>query len=75
MLSSDEAKGRFQNKEIGIQSLMDEHQELLQIIYAGSGNGNSPSNEIPEPVRVEINSIAQELDGLLRQLKNEDEAT
>jgi predicted PurR-regulated permease PerM len=72
--SSNEARERFQEDEIGVQSLMDENQKLLQMIYVGSGNGNSPSNEIPEPVRVEINSIAQELDGLLRQLKHEDEA-
>jgi predicted PurR-regulated permease PerM len=73
VLSPDDAKKRFQDEEIGFKSLMDENQKLLQMIYAGSGNGKSPSNEIPEPVRVEINSIAQELDGLLKQLEHEDE--
>jgi hypothetical protein len=71
--SSDEEKSRFQGDEIGVQSLMEEHQELLQIVYAPSGNGNSFSNEISEPVQMEINSIAREIDELLRQLKIEDE--
>ena len=71
--SSNEAKVRFQDDEIGVQSLMDDNQELLQMIYAGSGDGNPLFNEISEPVRVEINSIAQELDGLLQQLEYEDE--
>ncbi len=72
--SSDEEKSRFQGDEIGVQSLMEEHQKLLQMIHAASGNGNSFSNEVSEPVQMEINSIAQELDELLRQLKIEDEA-
>jgi predicted PurR-regulated permease PerM len=71
--SSNEVKERFQDDEIGIQSLMDDNQELLQMISAGSGDGNSLFNETSEPVRVEINSIAQELDGLLQQLEHEDE--
>jgi predicted PurR-regulated permease PerM len=73
--SSDEEKSRFQGDEIGVQSLMEEHQKLLKMIYAASGNGNSFSHEISEPVQMEINSIAQELDELLRQLKIEDEVT
>jgi len=74
VLVSDEAKGRLEDNEIGIQSLEDENQKLLKMIYAGSGNGNSPL-EVSESVRVEINSIANELDGLLQQLKNEDDVT
>jgi predicted PurR-regulated permease PerM len=74
MRSSEEAKTRLQENEIGVHSLVDENQKLLQMIHAGSGNGNSPFNEISETARVEINSIAQELDGLLGQLKKEDEA-
>jgi predicted PurR-regulated permease PerM len=73
--SSDEANGRLQSKEISIQAIIDENKQLLHMIHTSSGNRNSPSNEIPEPVRVEINSIAQELDGLLRQLENGEEAT
>ena len=75
VLSSEEANGRAQENEIGIQSLVDENQRLLKMIYAGSGNGNSPLNEVPESVRVELNSIANELDGLLQQIKNEDDVT
>lgn len=71
--SSDETKRRFQNDETGVESWMDQNQKLLHMIYAGSGNGDSPVNEVPETVRVEISSIAQELDDLLRQIKNEDE--
>jgi predicted PurR-regulated permease PerM len=71
--SSNDVKERFQDDEIGVQSLMDDNQELLQMISAGSGDGNSLFNETSEPVRVEINSIAQELDGLLQQLEHEDE--
>jgi predicted PurR-regulated permease PerM len=75
VLSSDEAKGRLKDNEIGIQSLVEENQNLLKMIYAGSGNGKSPLNEVSESVRVEINSIANELDGLLQRIKNEDEVT
>lgn len=72
--SSDEEKSRFQGDEIGVQSLIEEHQKLLQMVYAASGNGNSFSNEIPDAVQIEVNSIAREIDELLRQLKIEDEA-
>ena len=72
LASSDESNGRSQKEEIDIQSLIDENQELLQKLYPNAGNGNSPVNEVPESVGVEINSIAQELDGLLTQLKNGD---
>ena len=75
VLVSDEAKERLEDNEISIQSLVDENQKLLKVIYAGSGNGKSPLNEVPESVRVEINSIANELDGLLQQIKNEEEVT
>jgi len=75
VLVSDEAKGRLEDNEISIQSLVDENQKLLKMIYAGSGNGKSPLNEVSESVRVEINSIANDLDGLLQQIKNEDDVT
>src|SRR5688500_3837988 len=75
VLVSDEAKGRLEDNEISIQSLVEENQKLLKMIYAGSGNGKSPLNEVSESVRVEINSIANDLDGLLQQIKNEDDVT
>ena len=71
--SSNEAKEGFQDDGTGIQSLLDDNQELFQMIYAGSGDGNPLFNETSESIRVEINSIAQELDGLLQQLEYEDE--
>jgi len=71
--SSNDAKEHFQDDKIDVQSLVDNNQELLQMIYAGSGDGKPLFNETSEPVRVEINSIAQELDGLLQQLEHEDE--
>jgi predicted PurR-regulated permease PerM len=73
VLSSDEANRRLEDNEIGVQSLIDESQKLLKKIYSSSGNGSSPLNEVSESVRLEINSIANELDGLLQQVKNEDE--
>lgn len=73
--SSDEEKNRTQEDQIGVQSLIEEQQKLLQMIHAASQNGNSFPNEISEPVQMEINSIARELDELLQQLKMEDEAT
>lgn len=72
--SSDEEKNRTQEDQIGVQSLIEEHQKLLQMIHAASQNGNSFPTEISEPVQMEINSIARELDELLQQLKMEDEA-
>ena len=73
--SSDEEKNRTQEDQIGVQSLIEEQQKLLRMIHAASQNGNSFPNEISEPVQMEINSIARELDELLQQLKMEDEAT
>lgn len=68
--AADEANGHIPQREISIQSLIEENRQLLQMTYTDSGNGNPPGREIPENLRVEINSIAQDVDELLRQLEN-----
>ncbi|HLF75333.1 MAG TPA: AI-2E family transporter [Anaerolineales bacterium] len=59
----------------GLRSLIEENQALLRMISDGAGGADASAPEISEPVRMEISSIAQELDGLLKQLENEAEVT
>jgi predicted PurR-regulated permease PerM len=72
IVAADDAEERSQTREMSIQELIEENRELLRKMYAGNGSGNGPAKEIPESARVEINSIAQELDGLLTQLEKRD---
>ena len=60
-------------KEIDIQTLLDEAQELLQTIQAAGHDESSPFYEMPESDRTEIRAIARDLDSLLVQLQQEDE--
>lgn len=68
--AADEANDRIPQREISIRSLIDENGQLRQLMHDNSGNGNSPAREIPENLRAEINSIAQDVDELLRQLES-----
>ena len=60
-------------KENEMQSLIDESQALMQTIYETS-NQSASFKELPESDRLEIYSLTEELNQLLRQLKEEGEA-
>jgi flagellar hook-associated protein FlgK len=60
-------------KETSIQSLIDESQRLMQTIYETS-NQNSSFQELPESDRLEIYSLTERLNQLLRQIQKEGEA-
>ncbi len=74
VLSSDSIEGTARFREMIMQPLVDESQELNRIEHEMSNQANSPFEEIAEPDQVEIRAFAKELDNLLRRLKNQDEA-
>lgn len=73
VLTAAESAKRAQSKEQEVQSLIDESQELMQTLYETS-NKNPSFKELPESDRLEIYSLTEELNQLLRQLKKEGEA-
>jgi predicted PurR-regulated permease PerM len=73
VLSAQGGSG-LQYKEVDIQTLVDEGQELLQIIQTAGHDTSSPFYQMPEPDRAEIRAIARDLGSLLAQLQEEDEA-
>jgi predicted PurR-regulated permease PerM len=73
VLSAAESAKRAQNKETEVQSLIDESQQLMQTIYETS-NQNPSFKELPESDRLEIYSLTERLNQLLRQIHKEGEA-
>jgi predicted PurR-regulated permease PerM len=73
VLTAAESAKRAQDKELEMQSLIDESQSLMQTIYETS-NQNPAFQDLPEADRLEIYSLTEELNQFLRQLKNEREA-
>jgi predicted PurR-regulated permease PerM len=73
VLTASESAKRAQDKEIAVQSLIDESQQLMQTLYETS-NQNSSFRELPEPDRLEIYSLTERLNQLLRQIKEGGEA-
>jgi predicted PurR-regulated permease PerM len=73
VLTAAETAKRAQAKENEMQSLIDESQALMQTIYETS-NQSASFKELPESDRLEIYSLTEELNQLLRQLKEEGEA-
>ena len=73
VLTAAETAKRAQVKEKEMQSLIDESQALMQTIYETS-NQSASFKELPESDRLEIYSLTEELNQLLRQLKEEGEA-
>jgi hypothetical protein len=72
VLTAAESAKRAQNKEQDVQSLIDESQGLMQAIYETS-NKNPSFKELPESDRLEIYSLTEELNQLLRQIKKDGE--
>jgi predicted PurR-regulated permease PerM len=73
MLTAAESAKRSQDKETDVQSLIDESQQLMQAIYETS-NQNPSFQEMPESDRLEIYSLTERLNQLLRQIQKEGEA-
>jgi predicted PurR-regulated permease PerM len=73
VLTAAEAAKRAQDKELQIQSLIDESQQLMQTLYETSNQSRS-FQELPEADRLEIYSLTEELNQLLRHIKKEGEA-
>jgi predicted PurR-regulated permease PerM len=59
-------------REVQIQTLIDESQELMQTIYETS-NKNPAFQNLPEADRLEIYSLAEELNQVLGQMRKEGE--
>jgi predicted PurR-regulated permease PerM len=72
VLTAAESARRAQDKELEVQSLIDESQELMLTIYETS-NQNPAFQDLPEADRLEIYSLTEELNQLLRQIKKEGE--
>jgi predicted PurR-regulated permease PerM len=72
-LMAAESSKQAQNKEVQIQSLMEESQHLMQMIYETS-NKNSSFQDLPEAKRVELYALANDLNQLLGQAQEESEA-
>lgn len=73
VLTAAETAKRAQDKEIRVQSLIDESQTLMQTIYEISNRSPSFQN-LREEDRLEIYSLTEELNQILRQIKKEGQA-
>ena len=73
MLTAAENARKSKQKELQIQSLINESQQLMQTLYETS-NQNSSFRNLPEADRLEMYAIAEDLNQFLRQIKEEGEA-
>ena len=73
MLTAAENAKKAQEKELQIQSLINESQNLMQTLYETS-NQNPSFRNLPEADRLEIYALTEELNQFLRQIKEEGEA-
>jgi predicted PurR-regulated permease PerM len=72
-LTAAESARQAENRARQVQSLMDESQKLMETIYETS-NKNPAFQALPEEDRLEVYSLAEELNGLLSQINREGEA-
>ena len=73
VLTAAEASKQTQVKEVQVQSLVNESQEIMQTIYETS-NKNPSFQNMPERDRLEMYNLAEELNQLLGQLNKEKES-
>ena len=73
VLTAAESAQQAEDRSRQVQSLMDESQKLMETIYETS-NKNPAFQALPEADRLEVYSLAEELNGLLSQIKKEGEA-
>src|SRR5688572_25948333 len=74
VLTAAQSAGRAENKDLAVQSLIRESQQLMQTLHESSQQ-NSSFRELPEGDRLEMYSLAERLNQLLRRIKEEGEAT
>lgn len=72
VLTAAEASKQAEAREIQVQSLINESQELMQTIYETS-NKNPAFKNLPESDRLEIYNLAEELNQILGQIRQEGE--
>lgn len=73
VLMAAESARRVEDKKLAVQSMINESQQLMQTLYETS-NQNSSFQELPERDRLELYSLTERLNQLLRQIKEEGEA-
>jgi predicted PurR-regulated permease PerM len=72
VLTAAESARQTQAKEDQINAIINESQKLMETIYETS-NKNPEFKDLPEADRLELYSLAEELNGTLMQLKKEGE--
>lgn len=70
VLTAAESAKQAENKEMRVQVMIDESQKLMETIYRTS-NKNPAFQDLPESDRLELYSLAEELNQTLSQLKKE----
>jgi predicted PurR-regulated permease PerM len=74
VLTAAEAAKQAERREQEVQSLIEESQTLMQTIYETS-NQNSSFKSLPEPDRLEIYSLTEQLNQILRQIEHKESET
>jgi predicted PurR-regulated permease PerM len=73
VVTSAESARQAQEKKIQVQAMIDESQKLMETIYETS-NKNPAFQALPESDRLELYSLAEELNQTLAQITKEGEA-
>jgi predicted PurR-regulated permease PerM len=73
VLTAAETAKRAEEKEVRVQALINESQRLMRTIDEAS-NRTPSFQDLPEQDRLEIYSLTEELNQILRQIKKEGEA-
>jgi predicted PurR-regulated permease PerM len=73
VLTAAETARKAQDKELQMQSLIHESEELMQTLYENS-NQNPSFQNLPEEERLEMYALAEELNQFLRQIREEGKA-
>ena len=73
VLTAAETARKAQDKELQMQSLIRESEELMQTLYENS-NQNPSFQSLPEEERLEMYALTEELNQFLRQIREEGKA-
>jgi predicted PurR-regulated permease PerM len=73
VVTAAESARQAQEKEAEVRALIDESQQLMQALYKTS-NRNPAFQDLPEPDRLEVYDLAEELNEVLRQVTREERA-
>jgi predicted PurR-regulated permease PerM len=72
VLTAAETSRQAQEKELQMQRLINESQDLMQALYETS-NQNPGFRDLPEAERLEMYALTEELNRFLRQIQNQGE--